>query len=139
MTAKETRATIVPALRYHDATHAVAWLGEAFGFEERNVFRDGEGRVTHAELSFGNGMIMLGPVTDTEFGRLMRQPDTGGVTMTVYAIVDDPDAHFARAKAAGAAIVRDLRDEDYGGRGYSCLDFEGHVWTFGSYDPWAAG
>jgi uncharacterized glyoxalase superfamily protein PhnB len=51
-------------------------------------------------------------------------------------IVPDPDAHYARAKAEGAEIVIDIKDEDYGGRGYTCRDLEGHVWTFGSYDPW---
>jgi uncharacterized glyoxalase superfamily protein PhnB len=53
-------------------------------------------------------------------------------------IVPDADAHYERAKAAGAAIVYDIRDEDYGGRGYSCRDPEGHLWNFGTYDPWAA-
>jgi uncharacterized glyoxalase superfamily protein PhnB len=51
--------------------------------------------------------------------------------------VDDADAHYARAAAAGAEIVLDIVDEDYGGRGYSCRDPEGHLWNFGTYDPWA--
>ena len=69
----------------------------------------------------------------------MRQPDEteGRETQCAYVIVADCDAHYARAKKAGAAIVRDIQDEDYGGRGYTCRDPEGHIWNFGSYDPWA--
>jgi uncharacterized glyoxalase superfamily protein PhnB len=81
---------------------------------------------------------MLGSVVDSEFGRLMKQPDEigGAETQSCYVIVKDADAHYARAKAAGAKIVLDIKDEDYGGRGYSCRDPEGHIWTFGTYDPW---
>ena len=73
-------------------------------------------------------------------GEMSKPPiDVGGVgTQSPYIIVEDVDAHYARAVAAGAEIVMDIKDEDYGGRGYSCRDPEGHVWNFGSYDPWAA-
>jgi uncharacterized glyoxalase superfamily protein PhnB len=101
----------------------------------------GEGdTIVHAQLSFGNGMIMLGSVLDTEFGRLMKQPDEigGAETQTAYVIVSDADAVYARAKAAGARIVLDIKDEDYGGRGFSCRDIEDHLWNFGTYDPWGA-
>ncbi|MGE3160200.1 MAG: VOC family protein, partial [Xanthobacteraceae bacterium] len=84
-----------------------------------------------------NGMIMVGSVKDTEYGRLLRQPrDVGGETQTVYVVVADVAAHYARARKAGAEIVIDIKDEDYGGRDYTCRDPEGHIWTFGSYDPW---
>ena len=84
-------------------------------------------------------MVMLGSVKDTEYGKLLVRPrDAGGVTMSVYAIVDEVDAHYARAKAAGAVITREPVTQDYGGRDYTAKDPEGHVWTFGSYDPWAA-
>ncbi len=139
MTAKDTRATIIPAMRYSDANAALAFLTGVFGFAETNVFRDDAGNVQHAELSFANGMIMIGPIADTPFGKVMRQPgDAGGVTTSLYAIVADPDAHHARAVAAGFEIVLPLRDEFYGGREYTCRDPEGHIWTFGTYDPWAA-
>jgi uncharacterized glyoxalase superfamily protein PhnB len=84
-------------------------------------------------------MIMLGSVNDNEFGRLVKPPrDLGGIgSQSPYIIVDDADAHYARAVAAGAEIVLDIVDEDYGGRGYSCRDPEGHLWNFGTYDPWA--
>jgi uncharacterized glyoxalase superfamily protein PhnB len=94
-----------------------------------------------AGLSFGNGMIMVGPDAKGEFGqRFMTLPERTGsrCTQAVYVIVDDVDAHHARA-AAGAKIVMPPKDEDYGGRNYAVLDPEGHAWSFGSYDPWTAG
>jgi uncharacterized glyoxalase superfamily protein PhnB len=70
----------------------------------------------------------------------MAMPDEIGAreTQCAYVIVPDADAHYARAKAAGAVILRDIKTEDYGGRGYTCRDPEGHIWNFGSYDPWAS-
>jgi uncharacterized glyoxalase superfamily protein PhnB len=59
-------------------------------------------------------------------------------TQGIYIVVDDCDAHCDRARKSGALILRDPLDEDYGGRGYTCRDLEGHVWSFGTYDPWAA-
>lgn len=139
MGAKATTATMIPALRYEDADAAVDWLCRAFGFKPRAVYRNDSGTVVHAELSFGNGMIMLGPNVESAFGKLMVMPkDTGGrATQTVYVVVDDADAHHACAVASGAEVVMPLTDQDYGGRDYSCRDPEGHVWTFGTYDPWA--
>ena len=83
-------------------------------------------------------MIMLGSARDDEFGKLQKPPaDVGGVvTQSAYVIVADPDAHHARAVAAGARVVTALHDPDYGGRFYACLDPEGQLWNFGSYDPW---
>lgn len=68
----------------------------------------------------------------------MVQPDqiNGRETQSSCVIVRNPDAHYARAVAAGAEIIRELADQDYGGRGYGCLDIEGHMWWFSSYDPW---
>ncbi len=139
---KTTTATMISSMGYRDANAAVEWLSRAFGFEEHAVYRNGDGAVVHAELVFGNGMIMFGPRDsqgEGEFGkRFMTMPDkTGGrCTQAVYVIVDDADAHHARAKAAGAEIVTPLKDESYGGRGYSARDPEGHLWSFGTYDPW---
>jgi uncharacterized glyoxalase superfamily protein PhnB len=135
--AKQTRATIVPALQYRDAAAAIDWLCKAFGFTQRMVVPDEEGGIAHAELTFGNGMIMLGSRRENEFGRLLTEPQqAGAVTQAVYLIVADADAHYARAKAAGAEILVELRTQDYGGRDYTCRDPEGHVWAFGTYDPW---
>ena len=76
---------------------------------------------------------------DSEYGRQLRQPDEigGASTQGIYVIVNSADALYAQAKAAGAQIVVELKDEDYGGRGFTCRDIEGHLWSFGTYDPWA--
>jgi uncharacterized glyoxalase superfamily protein PhnB len=141
-TPKNTIATVVPCLRYRDARAAIAWLCEVFGFERHLVVDGEDGSVVHAELSFGNGMIMLGSVRpDTGYGALLAQPDEigGRQTQTIYLTVNDADAVHARALRAGARIVIALVDEDYGGRGFTCRDPEGHVWSIGTYDPWQAG
>jgi uncharacterized glyoxalase superfamily protein PhnB len=137
--AERTRPNVIPTLRYREAAAAIDWLCAAFGFERHLVVAGEGGSIAHAQLTCGNGMIMLGSAADDEFGRLQKTPlEVGGVgTQSPYVIVPDADAHYERAKAAGAVIVYDIRDEDYGGRGYSCRDPEGHLWNFGSYDPWA--
>jgi len=133
-----TKAGVIPTLRYRDAAAAIDWLCAAFGFERHLVVPGEHGAIAHAQLTFGNGMIMLGSARDDDFGRLQKPPrDVGGVcTQSAYVVVLDADAHYARAVAAGAEIVIDIKDEDYGGRGYSCRDPEGHLWNFGTYDPW---
>ncbi len=138
---KDTTATVISSLRYQDAPKAIDWLCRAFGFE-RHLVVPGEGdTIAHAQLTFGRGMIMLGSSGShgDRFDELVKAPgELGGVgTQSLYVIVDDADAHLARARAAGAEIVLDIEDKDYGGRGYSCRDLEGHVWSFGTYDPWA--
>lgn len=137
--AQNTVSTIVPCLRYRDAPAAITWLCQVFGFERHLVVPNEDGGIAHAQLTFGNGMVMLGSVLDTPFGRLMRQPDQidGAETQSPYLVAADADAVYARARAAGARIVMDIKDEDYGGRGFSCLDLEGHLWNVGTYDPWA--
>jgi uncharacterized glyoxalase superfamily protein PhnB len=138
--AKATRTTIMPCLRYRNAPAAIEWLCGAFGFEKQVIYPNEDGTIAHAQLTFGNGMIMLGllPEKETAWGELIKQPDEiGGVeTQSPYLIVADPDVLYARAKAAGARIIVEIKDEDYGGRGFSCCDLEGHLWNFGSYDPW---
>ena len=85
-------------------------------------------------------MVVLGSVQkdETEFGHLMKQPDeiSGGQTQSSYLVVNDADAIYIGAKAAGAKIAIEIKDEDYGGRSFSCLDLEGHLWNFGTYDLW---
>jgi uncharacterized glyoxalase superfamily protein PhnB len=140
--AKTTKANVIPCLRYRDAPAAIEWLCRVFGFEKHLVVPNKDGTIAHAQLSFGNGMIMLGSVlendSDSEFGRWMKQPDEigGGTTQSAYVVVIDADAVYASATAGGAKIAMAIRDEDYGGRGFSCLDLEGHLWSFGTYDPW---
>jgi uncharacterized glyoxalase superfamily protein PhnB len=136
--AKQTVATVIPALQYQDAPAAIDFLCRAFGFEKHAVYEGEGGSIAHAQLTLGNGMVMLGSAKETDYGELLVRPRVaGGVTMSVYVIVEDADAHFARAKAAGAEITSEPVTKDYGGRDYTCKDPEGHVWTFGTYDPWA--
>ncbi|KRA72826.1 MULTISPECIES: VOC family protein [unclassified Lysobacter] len=133
-------STVIPSLRYRDAAAAIEWLCAAFGFEKHAVYADGA-TVHHAELSYGRGMIMLGSVDDhSEWGRRIVQPDEigGRETQACSVIVADADAHYARAKAAGARIEVEPADQDYGGRAYTCRDLEGRIWWFGTYNPWMA-
>ena len=131
-------ATKIPTMRYHDAAAAIDWLCRAFGFEKHLVVPGDNGRIAHAQLIYGNGMIMLGSAGNDGFDKLQVPPEAGKpVTQSPYIIVERVDEHYAKAKAAGAEIVIDIKDEDYGGRGYSARDAEGHLWNFGSYDPWA--
>jgi uncharacterized glyoxalase superfamily protein PhnB len=125
-------------MRYRDAPAAIDWLCRVFGFERQLVVPNPDGTIAHSQLRLGGGMIMLGSVVDSPFGRLMRQPDEigGAETQSAYVIVPDADVVYARVKAAKAEIVLDIKDEDYGGRGFTCRDLEGHLWTIGTYDPW---
>jgi len=136
---KNTSATLIPCLRYRDVAAAIDWLCRAFGFECRRLYKDELIGITHAQLAFGNGMVMVAPVVDSEYGRQLRHPDEigGASTQGIYVIVNSADALYAQAKAAGAQIAIELKDEDYGGRGFTCHDPEGHLWSFGTYDPWA--
>jgi uncharacterized glyoxalase superfamily protein PhnB len=126
------------AVRYRDVAAAVDWLCTAFGFEKQTVVAGENGAIDYAQLVCGRAMLMLAPVRDTPLDHLMKQPDEvgGAATQSCYLVVDDADAHHARAKAAGAEILLELQDDDFGGRGYTCRDPEGHIWMFGTYDPW---
>ncbi len=136
--AKDTKATVIPCLRYRNAPAAIEWLCQNFGFEKLLVVPNEDGTIAHAQLGFGNGMIMLGSVVESEFGRLIKQPDEigGAETQSAYLVVADADVLYEKAKAAGAEIVMEIKDEDYGGRGFSCRDLEGRLWNIGTYDPW---
>jgi uncharacterized glyoxalase superfamily protein PhnB len=140
--AKDCRSTVIPAMRYRDCVAAIEWLCTALGFEKNAVYMGEDNTVAHAQLTFGNGMIMLGSVPKeddaTVHGKLLAQPDEIGMreTQTACLIVSDADAIYATAKAAGAEMVMDLKEMDYGGKAFSCRDPEGHLWSIGTYDPW---
>lgn len=138
--AVHAKSTVMPALRYRDAKAAIAWLCNVFGFERHAVYENTDGTIAHAELALGGGMIMLGSAKDDEYGRNFKLPaELGGVeTRSVYIVVPDADAVYARAQAAGATILRPIQDMDYGSREFSVKDPEGHSWSVGTYDPWAA-
>jgi uncharacterized glyoxalase superfamily protein PhnB len=138
---RATAPNIYPCLGYRDAKAAIRWLGEAFGFEERMVYPGEDREVVHAELSLGPGIIMLGSASDD-----MPAVDTGALTadgkvdfsripFALYVAIEDVDAHCERARAAGADIVREPSDTDYGSREYAARDLEGNVWSFGTYRP----
>lgn len=131
-------STIIPGMRYRDAHAAIDWLCKAFGFEKHAVYENEQGRVMHAQLVYGGGMLMLGDTRPDDFGEHIVQPDDvqGRETQCAYVVVADCKAHYERAKAAGAQIIGEYSEKDYGGAGYSCRDPQGHVWSFGSYDPW---
>ena len=133
--------SIIPALRYRDGHRAIDWLCTAFGFERHLVVpADEDGGIAHAQLVRGDVMIMLGSSHEGEYGKVVKSPAEidGFNTQSPYIVVDDPDALYESAVAAGAEIVIELKDEEYGGRGFTCRDLEGHLWSFGSYDPWAS-
>jgi uncharacterized glyoxalase superfamily protein PhnB len=137
--AQTSKSTVIPALRYHDAPAAIEWLCRVFGFEKHAVYPNPDGTIAHAQLTLGGGMVMLGSASNgTPYAELVRQPKEVGntVTQAPYLVVPDCDAIYKTAKAAGAEIVMDIEDKSYGGRGFSCRDLEGHVWSVGNYDPW---
>ena len=126
-----TTQSIYASIRYREAMAAIDFLERAFGFERGDVHQGEDGAVHHAELRFAGEWIMLGSTSTGSDGRL----DLPSGPTWIYVVVDDPDAHYERAVAAGAEIVRDLKDEDYGSRGYTARDPEGNVWSFGTYRP----
>ncbi|SPE17797.1 conserved hypothetical protein [Candidatus Sulfotelmatomonas gaucii] len=133
-------STVMPTLRYRNAPAAIDWLCKVFGFARRAVHELPDRTVAHAELTLGGGMIMLGSARDDEYGRGFKTPgELGGVeTRSSYLVAADVDAVYARAQAAGATIVRLLKDTGYGSREFTVKDPEGHSWSVGTYDPWAA-
>ena len=118
--------TVTPYVLYHDVAAAIDWLGRAFGFDERLRFTDESGTVTHAELTIGDGEVLLGhPGSD------FRNPKELGLFVDlVHVYVDDVDAHYERAVAAGATIHQPPEDAPYGDRRYDAEDPEGHRWSF---------
>ncbi|SDH47858.1 VOC family protein [Pseudomonas panipatensis] len=131
--------SLIPCLRYRDAPAAIEWLCSTFGFRRQLLVDDGHGGIAHAQLCLpdGSAMLMLAPAVDNAYGRLMRSPsELGGCTQSLYLVVSDIEALYRRALAAGADMLIDIRDADYGGQGFTCRDPEGHVWSFGTYNPW---
>jgi uncharacterized glyoxalase superfamily protein PhnB len=130
MTANAPPPQVWPTLRARDARALIRFLVDAVGFEETAVYGDGE-RVDHAQLSWPlGGGIMLGTAGDRgPDDQWPLQPGTFGA----YVVTDEPDVLFARAKSAGAEIIRELTDTDYGSRDFAIRDPEGNRWSFGTY------
>lgn len=126
---------VYPSLIYDDARKAIDWLCQAFGFRPRLVVPGPDDRIEHSELTYGEAVVMVAsPSPDRGFVSPRNQK---GVSQALSIRVEDPDAHYTRAMAAGAVLLRELKDEDYGSRGYMVKDPEGHVWYFGTYRPGA--
>lgn len=128
---------------YQDAAAAIDWLCRAFGFEIRLKVEGEGGRIEHSELTYGEGLIMVGQEAGEagqdsrgrKWKSLMRSPRSlgGHCTQSIMFFVDDADAHCAHARAAGATIVEEPATQDYGeeywaDRSYGALDVEGHMW-----------
>jgi uncharacterized glyoxalase superfamily protein PhnB len=128
MTSASSGPSVYPTLSYADAPAAIEFLMRAFGLVHEMRFDNPDGTVAHAELSWGNGIVMLNsrknPPSEFQPGR-----------SAVYLAVDNTDAHHARAVAEGAEIIMPPTDMDYGSREYAARDHEGNVWSFGTYRP----
>jgi uncharacterized glyoxalase superfamily protein PhnB len=118
--------TIYASMRYRDCRSMIEWLEHAFGFERRAVHED-DGKIAHAELAYGGGIVMMGDWRgDDDF----RRPGQGWA----YVVVDDIEAHHRRAVEAGADIPMPVTHQDYGSF-YGARDPEGNLWDFGTYQP----
>jgi uncharacterized glyoxalase superfamily protein PhnB len=133
MTGSNETPNVFPVLQYRDAAAALEWLSQAFGFETSFATPGPDGTIVHAETGFGAGTIMLGSAPAGGGPEISADPR--GASQSTYIAVDDVNAHYERARAAGAEITRKLQDTDYGSREYSARDLEGHHWHFGTYRP----
>ncbi|HEV3166170.1 MAG TPA: VOC family protein [Isosphaeraceae bacterium] len=127
----DERPNLLPALRYTDAPGAVVWLARTFGFEPMMQVPNSDGTLAHAEMKLGSGVIMLGSK------RAPEPTDYAEVNLDhgIYGYVADVDAHYQRARAAGAEILAEPHDTDYDSREYSAKDLDGNHWSFGTYRP----
>ena len=132
-TAVAAKPSLYPCVFYQDAPAAIEWLVEAFGFEKLMIVPGPDGSIVHAELSYGLGAIMVGGVNAQRGWTSPR--DLPAVNQALYVNVENPDEHYARARKAGAEIIMDLHDTEYGSRDYAARDLEGHHWYFGTYAP----
>ena len=129
-----------PSLVYRDARAMIDWLCSAYGFELKLLVQSDDGAVEHSELSYGEGLVMVSQEDidgSPRFGVALRSPRSlaGANTQHIMVFVDNADAHCAQARAAGARIVAEPEDHDYGveywtDRSYGAVDPEGHLWWF---------
>ena len=116
---------LCPYLYYEDTAAALDWLAEGFGFRERFRTTNADGTIGHAEMEIGDAVVMVGTPPGYK-----NPAHLGGVTVSMYVKVDDVDAHCTRAKKAGATVIREPADQEYGDRNYGVHDPEGHEWWF---------
>lgn len=132
------KSTVIPIIRYADASHAIDWLQAAFGFELFLKVPGANGRIEHARLVLGDGMITVASLDrQGSFESRFRSPQAaGGATQAICMIVRDPDQIYQMATTARARIIDELADFQFGGRTFSCEDCESHLWVFTSHDHW---
>jgi uncharacterized glyoxalase superfamily protein PhnB len=136
---QQTRSSVIcGGHRYRNARQMIEWLCSVFGFERHAVYPGPNDTIAHAALTLGGGMILLASFGDSDSQRLLKQPDEigGAETRHVYLLVPNADEIYTRAKLHGAEIILEIKDQAYGGRGFTCRDPEGHIWNVGTYDPW---
>lgn len=132
-------SVLIPSLRYKDAAAAIAWLEQALGLQRHAVYDGPDGTVAHAELRFGNGIVMLGSASnESTLRHLYATPaEIGGrVTSPLYLIVNDCESAYERVVAAKAELVMEMKTMEYGGKAFTVRDPEGYLWSVGEYSPW---
>ncbi len=123
------RPAFISSVVYQDNRAALTWLRDAFGFETRELLTDSKGTIVHAEMSHGDGVVMI----SNEWTGWARSPASigGKNTQRIHVRLEkDIDKHCEHARTAGAFILMEPADQFYGDRTYSARDFEGHYWTF---------
>lgn len=127
--ARGCKSTVIPGLYYHNAMAMIDWLCKAFGFEKQLVVPGPGDVVMHSQLTFGNGMIMVGSAGNSS-------EIVSAKTQMVSLLVSDCSQVYARAKSAGAEILSELEKKDFGGEAFTCRDPEGHIWNVSTHNPW---
>ena len=125
----DSHPTITPYLPYEDAAAALEWLAKAFGFTETFRMNMPDGTIGHAEMELGDGGIMLA----TPPGYRSPKSEGRDSDILIHVYVDDVDAHFEQARAAGATIIEEPTDQVYGDRRYMAFDLEGHKWMIATH------
>lgn len=130
---------IIPSLRYEDPKTAMEWLCQAFGFELHFVHERPETGVLHAELRMGDDLVMIGPAEDGDANGIKSPLSLPGQSQSLFVAIEDVDGHFETARRAEAVIIKPPHDDKSGARCYTCMDLEGHTWTFANYcgEPFA--
>jgi len=128
-----SKQRIIPMLSYDDCPAALDFLAKAFGFEERFRFAMPDGKIGHAEIGYDDNVVMVASSYEP-FGLTSPRnlPLRHG---QIFCTVDDVDAHYRRARAAGATIAAEPEDQSHGHRIYRALDLEGHRWIFAAPLP----
>lgn len=130
---------IIPTIRYKNAQSAIEWLEKAFGLEVHRLVPGPQNSIAYAALTMGEVMVIISTMgKEGVFDHFTVDPQEigGRETQCPYIVVSDPDYFYDRAKKVGARIIVEIQADLYGGRTFSCMDLEGHIWSFGSYDPW---